>query len=280
MKVACQYFNSNVRLAANLSSLSTENCFHFYCLNGSVSCNKDKFKVISEHATVLISCISKTTHKSLLCLLTTDPSLTNRSGTVSEIDDLIHANSMYTLCTFLMEKFKVTGNTFEIEFCGDPETAFVTPLRDEDTGEVFMSCTLRGQGGDLLVLKEDVIQAALSKCHDPKFFSFSSITPDIDKTVTVKRPYGEIYKEIARYLNRTIVLVSFSGDNEFLEQYISSAGILECVTIVGQGVKRFRKVQSRSIRHTAPFSVYLTTASIEDTAKQQGHSLKRPIGSK
>ena len=273
MKVVCQYYSNNVRLAAGVGALVDEPSFRFFCIDGNIVKNKAQFKVLSKTVTILVSYVSSETKKNLMAVLTSDPAYREKSGTYIDGDNLSRSNIYYTLATYLKGKYETSNNSFCLELGGENEVVTISAADGDNAHTVFV-CNIRGVAGEVLVCGEDAIKKVLSECTDLRGFDYTIKTPECIRSVSVKKSRGEILREIARFLGRTLVLASFSEDGRMLEQYISSNGILEVCT-KSDGTKSYKKISPIVLRSSAPFCVYLTTATVDDIAREQGRSLSR-----
>lgn len=271
MKVSCMHYTNSARLVAGVEAFCQEAGFRFFCLEGAITRNKNKFTVASEEVTVLITCISQKGQKALAAVLTNNSEYKKYSGKTVELDLFQQAKIHYDLCQLLMEKFGNTNNAFNIEFAGNGATVTLTPEVEE--GQKGLCCTLKGTSGEAIITGPKAIEGVLDTCTDVKFFSYTSITPDCEKTVSVRKSRGEIFREISHYLNKTIVLASMI-DGQIVEQYISATSVLEVYT-KPDGVRFYKRISPIVMRASSPFCIYLTTASVEDIAREQGRSLRK-----
>lgn len=273
MKVLCKYYANTTRLIAGVSSFSGEQGFRFFCLEGSITKNKAQFKAHSDVLTVLVSCISAKTKKNLMVILTNSPRFSAMDGKPIELNYDDFTGIGYTLCELLREKYSTTGNKFQIDFADKGSTITITPDMDAQHNP-YLVCCMRGPSGEVLMTGEASIQNALRNNPDIKGFSYTTESAEVEKTVTVRKSRGEIFREISHYLNRTVVLVSCSEDNRLIEQYISATAVLEIYTNQ-QGVRFYKKISPIVLKSTKPFCIYLTSASIDDIAREQGRNLKK-----
>lgn len=273
MKVLCKYYNNSARLAAGISAFSAEPSFRFFCLDGSVVKNKGQFKVATDKVTVFVSCISQKTKKNLMVLLSNDAAYKEHDGQPYELDLQAVGSINFTLCQLLLEKHAITSNPFEIDFAGNGEVATISPTKEEGKKPV-LSCCLKGVGGEAITTGNEVIKAILAYRTDIKRFSYTTASEEVEKSVSVRKSRGEMLREISHYLNKTVVLVSFTGDNRLLEQYVSATSVLEVYT-KQDGTRFYKKISPIVLKNTSPFCLYLTVASVDDIMREQGRSLKK-----
>lgn len=274
MGVICNYYTNNARLANEIAEYIHEPGFRLYCLQGSVIVDRNKVKIVSKCATALISFIPEGSRNVTVILLTSDYKHVEFAGREVEVSQFYTKETYYTLCTFLMSKYCTTSNVFTIEFGHPQGTAVISPIKDNGNKDALMSCTILSQVGNILVSNEEAIKAILEESSGPKAFSFTSTSTDLEKTVSVKKSYGEIYREVAKYLNKTVVLVSSTEKFGLLEQYISSIGFLECTTN-SKGQRVYKKVPASSLIKTCPMCIQLISTTIDEVAREQGRLLRR-----
>lgn len=275
MKVLCKYFPNSARLASSISVFSGEPSFRFFCLDGSVVKAKGQFKIVTDVVTVYVSCISTKTKKNLMVLLTNDAKYKKQDGVPVDID-VKQTNAYFTLCQLLMDKYNVTSNVFTIDFAGQGEVASLQPGVDEN-GKSYLSCCLKGTLGETLMTGASATKGVLATHADLKRFSYTTASEEVEKSVSVSKSRGEMLREIAHYLNKTVVLVSFLEDDRVLEQYVSATSILEIYT-KQDGTRFYKKISPIVLKNTLPCCVYLTVASVDDIMREQGRSLKKNNG--
>lgn len=273
MKVLCQYYSNNVRLAAGVSALIDEPSFRFFCVDGIVTRNKTQFKVLSDTVTVLVSYVSRETKKNLVAMLTSNPAYRDKSGKFIDGDEMIKGNIYFALASYLKAKYANSNNSFCLELGGENEVVSVSAA-ENDTGQTVFACTIRGVAGEVLICGEESVKQVLSQCNEMRAFEYTTRTQDCVKSVSVKKSRGEIFREISRYLGRTLVVASFADDGRMLEQYINANGILE-VSTKPDGTKVYKKITPTMLSSVSPFCVYLTTATVDDIIREQGRSLSR-----
>ena len=273
MKVLCKYYTNNIRLASGVSSFSTEPSFRFFCLEGNLVKTRSGFKILSDIVTVFVSCISSQSKNSLSVVLTSNPKYISLDKQVTDFNTFEFKKIYYPLVGFLKQKYEITSNMFTIDFSNKSGVASIHPEKSED-GKVTLACTLKYPEGEVIVSGDRAIEEVLSECVNMRKFSYSSVTPELDKEVIVKKPRGELFKEIARYLNRTIVLASNLDEDIFLEQYISSSRVLE-VFYKEDGTRWYEKIAHSALKSSNPFCVYLSMSSVDDIMREQGRNLKK-----
>lgn len=276
MKVFCKYYSNNFRLAAGITGFSDSPSFRFFCLEGTIVRNKSQFTVITECVTVLVSCISRERKKNLMVVLTSNPKYRGYDGNPIETDDIETSSIYFPLALLLREKYMLSHNPFTLEFSSSDGRVFLSMLGENgDTSEHgSLSCRISGTAGEVILMGDEATQPVLDKCKEMKAFEFTCVTPDVEKTISVKRSRGEILREIAHYLSKTLVLVSFLSEGQLLEQYISPTTILQCQTKT-DGSRFFKKISPSVLKASQPFCVYATSTTIEDICREQGKNLKR-----
>lgn len=273
MDALCKYYSSNVRLVAGMNNFISETNFNFYCLNGSVVNNKGNMRVTTEYATVLVNFISSESKRNLIAVLTSDPAYEKYNGGKIDTDIIKPSDTKLVLCHLLREKFVHTGNYFRVEFSADGKILAVSPEYSKE-GEFQYRLVVKTPTGDILLRGEESLIKMLGSCKALRGFTHSTSSPELEKDISVRKNRGEILREIAHYLNRTVVLVSFIRDGKLLEQYVSTQGILEIMTRKDY-TKVYKRIPSASLRYTNPFCIYLTSSSVDEIAKEQGRLLKK-----
>lgn len=268
MKLVCRYFTNKVRLANVIMTYSERPSFRFFCINGTISKNKSQYSILTPRVTVVIAYVGSD-GKNTMQLLTNDSELSKYDGRPTDIENINHDSVFYNLCVLLKEKCATTGNPATMEFKSDKMTVSIG-VSSASNSE--LECTVRGVDGDVKVSGDDGIKDVLVQCKCISSFSYQTDTEDCQREVTVRKSRGEILKEVARYLNRTIVIVSLQNGEDMLEQYISSTGMLE-VTTRADGTKVYHKVVGSRLRDADPFCIYQSMARIEDIIREQGRAL-------
>lgn len=274
MKLLCRYYSNPVRLAAGISAFADESGFRFFCIKGAVSKNKDQFQILSSPVTVCVSYVSAKSHKNLMVVLTSDKQYRDCDGSYVELDELRMDTLYSTICALLLEKFILSHNPFCLELAREKESVVLAPEEDPITSQVSLSCIVRGAEGEVGVVGNTAITNVLTACTDIRCFEYKTVTPDVEKQVRVSKSRGEMYREIARYLGRTIVLVSIVGSNQMVEQYISATSVLE-MEHWDNGNCVFKKISPVVLRSLKPFYIYLTKASVDEIAREQGKALRK-----
>lgn len=270
MKLECKYYNNQARLANALQYLSDLPSFRFFCINGLVTRSKKEFKVLSDSVTVAVACVLPETGKANMVLVTSDSTLESKNGQVVDTDTLRKDGLYYNLCMLLREKFAASGNRVSIQLTSG-EDLLTLKVGEETEGE--LECLVHKKDGEVAVCGDFAIKSVLDSCDGINSFSYVTNTPEFHREVSVSEGRGEILKEISRYLNRTLVFVSFTSADELLEQYIGQTSALEIITR-SNGSKVYKRVLGSKLRDTEPFCVYQSTMRVEDVAREQGRILQ------
>lgn len=254
MEVLCKYYTNNARLAMGMKTFVFEKSFRFYCIEGTAIRNGNNFSVITNKFT---GCVSFITDKNVPVsfMLSTNPKYKEFDGKRVNLKDIEHDNVWVNLCMLLKDKYKATGNVFKIELKGDNEVIAVEPIESDR-----LACSIRGIQGTVMTTGDISLENALNKCSGVRSFEYTiaSSHPELEKTVSVKRSLGEMYKEISQYLKKTIVLVSNAPTGEIVEQYISTKSITEIYTTI-KGNRYKKEVQPADMCEYNPFCIYLTS---------------------
>lgn len=269
MILQCRYYSNQARLANSLQFLSDQPSFRFFCVNGLVTRTRKEFKVISDTVTVVASCVMPETGKASMMLITSDPVLASKDGQEVDTETVRQDGVNYNLCQLLKEKHAIAFNPMCIVFDSDGGDVIVSIGGEEDTE---LTCMVKTSEGEIGISGDDLLRSVLHDCTVIQSFTYTTATADFKRNVSISEGSTEILKEIARYLNRTLVFVSFMPGNELLEQYVSSVAALEVITR-SNGVRVYKKVAGSKLRPASPFCVYQSTARIDDIMREQGRAL-------
>lgn len=280
MNLLCKYYSNQARLANSVEYLSNQPSFRFFCVSGMIVKNKKTFDVVTDTVTLVVACVLPGTGKNSMMLLTSDPALRDKDGEPVDMLKIEYDPIYYNLCVLLQEKFKASNNPVTIEFRGDKHVTAVT-ISEETKGE--LQCNVRGSEGDMVVNGVANIRATLGHCISLHSLKYAVSTPESQRIVTVScaaprrkedplRGRTDLLREIAKYLNRTLVLVAFTPEGDMLEQYVGSNALLEVVT-KQDGTKIYKKVTSAKLRNADSFCVYQTVSTVNDILLEQGKAL-------
>lgn len=282
MNLLCKYYSNQARLENSVQYLSSQPSFRFFCVSGMIVKNKRSFDVLTDNVTLVVVCVLPNSGKSSMMLLTSDPALREKDGEMVDTASLEYDPVFYNLCLLLQAKFKMSQNPVTAEFRND---SCVVSISISEENEAELQCSVRSPSGVLVVHGTQNIRDMLKQCNMFHSFRYVTETEECHREVTVKRSRGgrvdvtqqrgrtEILREIARYLNRTLVLVSFLPDGDLLEQYIGSNGLVEVVS-KEDGTRIYRRVPGQRLRETDAFCVYQSVSKIDDILKEQGRALR------
>lgn len=276
MILPCKYYSNQARLANSLRFLSDQPSFRFFCVRGLITRTRKEFKVLTDSVTVVVSCVMQETGKASMMLITSDDKLANRNGQDVNTEDIEKDGVYYNLCMLLQEKYKASGNPVIITLTHSEGTITIT-ISEETEGQ--LRCVLATESGELALEGEDILKQFLRDCSGIRSFQYTTNTEEFKRNVAISRGHTEILKEIARYLNRTVVFVSFLSNGEMVEQYVGSSSALEVITRAN-GTRIYKKIAGTKIRELSPFCVYQSTARVDDILREQGRALDpgRPGG--
>lgn len=269
MNLLCKYYSNSARLVNSMQYMSTQPSFRFFCVSGMVIKNKRNFKILTDKVTLVVACVMPGTGKNSMMVLTTDTALKESDNTYLDMSTLEYDPIFYNLCLLLQEKHKASKNPVTVEFSGK-QMVVVVSINGTTEGE--LQCCVHGPSGDLVIHGSQNVRDMLSQCSSISSFRYAIETPESHREIAVKRGRTELFKEIARYLNRTLVLVAFLPNGDMLEQYISSSSLLEIV-VKGNGMRIYKRVTGDKLQAVDAFCVYQSTAEIEDIIKEQGEAL-------
>lgn len=270
MQALCKYFASNTRLTAGLTAQLVTGAYDMYCVDGAVLKNRMQYKVLSKYATVLLNNRESTAGDNARFLLSSDKEFLSKNNGVVEGSEVKFCGVPFQLVQFLLWKTMNTSGNFEVEFQGDKEVIAVSAYVHEDTGCKELQATVRGVSGEAYVVGETSVQQVLKSCTALSSFSYTTSCAEYEKQVTVRRGIGEMYRELSRFLGRTICFVSRDGKNGTLvEQYIGPTSALE-VTLRKGNARFYKKLSVYNLAGLTPFACYLTLESIDDVCFEQG----------
>lgn len=272
MLLPCRFYTANARLFAGVLAFSREPGFWCCCLKGSMVVNKGVYKATTPSVTVLVNCLSLGDKKPVMAVLTTDPEYQKYDGGKIETDTIPTPSMYMSLCTLLKEKYSNTLNPFVLSFTCDGSTADVSA--DIIGDSICLKATLKIPTGEAILTGDSAISSYLRDARGIKSFQYTAINPAVEKEVTVRKCYGEILREIAHYLNRTLVLISQTQRHLIVEQYISAVGCAE-VTTREDGVKVYKKVSASTLQDCNVLGVYTANSTVDEILREYGKALKK-----
>lgn len=272
MVVPCRFFANQTRLINALQSLSTKPSFRYFTLQGLIIKTRNHFNVVSSTVTLIIIYVDQTQGKTILNLFTSNPELATYNNKYLDTDIVKHDSIYFNLCQLIKERYKIIQGSVTIEFKGQGNTTAIS-ISPETENE--LQCIMRGERGEVSVAGANNIASVLSDCTSIQSFSYNITSQEYQKQVSIKHGRIQILMEIAKYLNRTIVFVSFLPDGSgMLEQYISATATLEILT-KHNGVRIYRRVPNNKLRELDAFCIYQSSTSIERLMREQGRALSQ-----
>lgn len=274
MHAFCLYYPGNVRLVAGVRYFSEQPAFRVFCIDGAIQQSRGNIKVNSATATLIVSCVMDKNGCVQFYLMSSDPKYKDSHNKIIDVDVPGVGNAFVTLLSFLRERYEHTGNTFQLTFSGDKGTVLVETVKD-DNNECILSATITGTDGEVMTLDPKIIKQTVASCSAIKSFCYDTVMADCEKSVSVRRGYSEIYREISRYLNKTLCLVSLDKTGTSLvEQYISISSAVE-MTTKKDGKRHYRRLQFPFPAGDSPFGAYLVSNSVEDIIREHNNSTRR-----
>lgn len=265
MYVLCKYYTSPTRLIAGMKNFSTLKNFHFHALDGILVWNKGTFKISSPKVTALMMGKSPSTGKTMMAVVTNDAAYAEHDGKPVALD-LFHCEvPLFSLCNMLREKYSTTDNYFELHLQGEGKVVKLS--MDEDMPGMF-KCIVCTSSGDCIVTGDDNLRKVLSDCAVITSFHYRATGPDVEKEVIIRRGYGEILKEISRYLNRTLILTSLSEDDVLSDVCASPHSIME-ISYSGDGEVTGRRLAPCDVKYSKVLCISFTTQGIEDLSRSR-----------
>lgn len=269
LRLLCKYFTNKKRMAASIEEFSQGICFQYWTVEGIVNERGNRFEIASDKATVCVSKLASNSKNVLLAVFTMNAECAQYNGKYVDSCAFEPEGAWVMLCNLLCIKYANTSNEFALELARNGETVLLEAKNFQDT--VIPVATVSGPSGEVSLCGFDLVNNGLKDCKAVKSFSYTATSPEVEKSVSVRKSVAEIYKQIAQYLNRTLVFASFSVDNKLVEQYVSPSGIVE-VCIAEDFTMTVHKVAPSAIRRVKPFCVHTTTSSIEDVLRAHSRS--------
>lgn len=260
MNIYLKKYNNPVRMSCAIDKLSEFKLFRFMTLRGSVFKKKDIFNCKGEEIAVLISFITDNNETMMTLLYLGDiPELDGKD--VITFKDIPTANIYKTLIDALIDKFQHTNNWWELDLRINDNTVLNFSAK-ENIG--IKLDVIRNNAKLISTTSMSEIKKSINDIKEPVDiirFNYKSSTIDGgSKIVEIKNSNSELYRELSRYLNKTIVLVS-KHEDKFIEQYINHTGIVEVVMNM-EGLRQQEKKPIAKMTPVVPFCMYLSNISV------------------
>lgn len=222
MLLPCKFYNRE-RIGLILFELQKKLGFASYVIEGALSFDKTKISVQSKDCVVLVSYIDEKPVTEVYSSRDCDS-----DASTIDVDISKTRNFMLPLCDMLLSKFNNTSNSFSLSIADDISNLSVC-IEAEFLTDKAIQGTLKKDGKDIMVSDTTILREYIKNCNKIESFSQMQTTASFVKTIRVlssSLSSGEILREIAHYLGKTLVLVSNTEKGMF-EQYISTNGALE-----------------------------------------------------
>lgn len=292
-------YNNPVKMACALELLSKQEAFRYICISGSIISKNSQFTCTGKKVISLVTYVAE--DKSTMMALLYHGDCTSLKGkdiiTLSELPNLIEQpNVDEIIIRHIIDKYSHTGNRFKISvgfdnqccpvleevvdnLSGCPVVAEIGATEQEVVSgrtitPVLTMRLIRGSETIYKTSNSDLISEFLKFIDTIYGFEYAVHSFDGgSKEVTVLNSRTEILREIAKYLNKTIVLVSLNP-NDIVEQYIGASGALE-VCMRAQKLRVYSWKPLQKLNPMKIFCVYLTSSSIENVAREQGRAMSK-----
>lgn len=277
-------YNNPVRMAKVLNSLKKDtDLFHFVCIEGMVSFNRGELVVKEFPAVVLVSFLAEDKNAKM-SLMVCGATASLHGKTEIDLRELPKMNIAKYLIKQIIRKASktkswrivaemdagysiiITGSWDTAEGISTDDKACVTKLEIwKDGDKAGVTCN------------EHTIASTLDMVTKITQFSFTMVdnVGKPVKEVTVNNNQVEMYREISRYLNKTIVLVSLDEENgKIIEQHISATSAVE-ISIKMERQTYYKHKPLMQLANTEPFCAFLSSASVDDVVSEHGRALSR-----
>lgn len=273
-------YDNKVRLACAMDKLKNEaNGFRFICVQGNFKIAHGHFVAVGETIIAVVTMVTAAKETDMAILYYGDCAELQGKKEVA-LSDLPKVNICGHLAEQVATKYENTRNPFSMLLTlKDGREIMLSAGYGEDDGGVqiqIMSKDVKGKvecvTSNVSLIKEQLAQAA-----DIVEFRYTVKAGDSgSKSVSVKRSRIELYREIARYLNRTVALVSYMEHQSMLViQYISATECLE-LSMHAFGMQVYkRKPLVRLSSTLEPRWVFLSSAAVSEIARGQGKVLAK-----
>ena len=194
----------------------------------------------------------------------TDPILMvygTEADNLSSADHNPEADSAYLqLVQLCVDKFNNSKNPFEFEFKTDNGSLIVHKSQGDN-----ILYTLRTSQGVLSYVDTFVPRSIFSGCTGIVGFKYTVVTDSAEKEVLVRKGQIEIMREIAHYVNKTLVFYTWNDTGILREYAIAANGC--CEMIKADGKRVLRKVQPTKIKLAQEASVFALDTSMDSIMK-------------
>ena len=230
MKAVCAYYKNVRRLGLVAERIALAQDVNLYALQGTVIRSPKSVSFLGENISALV--IGKP--EDCPILLTNMPQYENSNGQVVDVAVDRRDNIFTQVLSVCQYKYNVGKNPFTMSCSVKGCTLVVSPT---DSGA--LSYVMRGPSGDIVTESKEVQRDLLMQCTGIKAFQYHVVTDTCEKEVTIKRAQAEIFREIAHYVNKTLILSKFDGSTT-RDLCISSTGCCEFSTVISGEIAQSR----------------------------------------
>lgn len=218
----------------------------FVLMNNGVRCTSNDVEVLASF------------HNSAEVMLIKRGSKT--ASSVSVLDEVHVSHNIYHQLTALLKaKYDMSKNPFSLECASDGCTLLISAgVENEELGYTVKSPT-----GDAFVPASNPISDLTAGCKSIRSFSFKMTNETCEKDISVRRGQVEILREIAHYLNRTLVFCQLDAGGTVRRMMCLSSSAC-CEQREGRGkVVRFFKVPFNRLNPAMANTIYAIDTTVE-----------------
>ena len=217
MNVTCAYYANDKRLALVLSKLALRPDVAVYPVYGTFVYTATAVRCLGDVLEFLV--ISKDGSNPVLLTTTKEYEELNRQTIKYDADrrDNVFAQAL-NIC---IDKAVISGNEFTMECVVDGCTV-VAAVKD---GEV--TYTIKAPSGEGIIQSSEVPAMIQRSCRSIRKFKYRVTTDTCDKEVTVSRGQVEVFREIAHYVNKSLVFTKVVGNKLARLYSITATGCCE-----------------------------------------------------
>lgn len=273
-------YDNKVRLACAMDKLKSEaNGFRFICVQGNFKIAHGHFVAVGDTIIAVVTMVTAAKETDMAILYYGDCSELDGNKEVA-LEDLPKVNICQYLAEQVMFKYENTKNPFSLLLTfKDGKEAVLSAGYGEEDSAVQIQVMSKDTSGkvEYVTSNTGLIADQLSQAINIIEFRYTVKAGDSgSKSVSVKRSRIELYREIARYLNRTVALVSYLEQQSMLTiQYISATECLE-LSMHAFGMQVYRRKPLVRLSSTLePRWVFLSSAAVNEIARGQGKVLAK-----
>ena len=224
MKVVCSFYENDKRLAIVLRKFLAIKDVSVLPIKGTYIVFPSGVRCVGDCVEFLV--VSKTGGVPVLLTTNQDYSKKNKEEveySVSNRDNIY----MQTL-GLCVDKGRTSKNQFKMECAVDGCTVVA-----EFDGE-SVTHRVKAPRGEGLLDSGTIPEMVYNDCKGLKSFRYLVVTDTCEKEVSVRKGQLEVFREIAHYINKSIVFVKYDGGEIVKEYCITATGCCELVNVKGR----------------------------------------------